>query len=243
MITVLRSGSKGCMSVIYENDELILIDFGISFKVFSDFLNKEAINIDKVKINIIISHTHSDHIKGLKTLKKLKKVNIYSMKENINFLSDYSKMEVKDINDFQSNHFILRSFPLSHDKPNIGLLIKGYKEIVHITDTGYINSKYHKLITNKNVYILEFNHDVNRLLEGSYPIHLKQRIMSDSGHLSNHDALRYLKLFKGNNTTDLFLAHISDTNNDRKFLYNYVKKNVNDISIHLTYEDKESDII
>ena len=114
---------------------------------------------------------------------------------------------------------------LSHDAPDI----KGYllesdgKAIVHITDTGYINNKYIDLLKNKDAYIFESNHDIKMLMDGKYQYHLKQRILSDKGHLSNKDSAYYLSKLIGGNTKEVILIHLSKDNNTPEMAYNTFK--------------------
>ena len=57
------------------------------------------------------------------------------------------------------------------------------------------------------------------LMNGPYPYVLKQRILSDKGHLSNHTAASYLKDIIGNNTKYIVLAHLSEHNNTVELAY------------------------
>ena len=88
--------------------------------------------------------------------------------------------------DFDINDIHFRVFKTSHDAPDSnGYVIENNnRSIVYITDTGYINQKNHSLLKNKNLYIMESNHDVKMLMDGKYPYQLKQRILGDKGHLS-----------------------------------------------------------
>ena len=91
--------------------------------------------------------------------------------------------------------------------------------MVYITDTGYINEKNFKEISNKKLYVFESNHDVEKLMNNSnYPHHTKIRILSDKGHLSNKDSAYYLSKLIGNLTEYVILAHISEQNNDEEIV-------------------------
>ena len=74
------------------------------------------------------------------------------------------------------------------------------------------------------MYIMESNHDVEMLMEGPYPYHLKQRILKDTGHLSNEESSKYLSHFIGNNTSCVVLAHLSETNNNEEIALCEFKK-------------------
>ena len=75
------------------------------------------------------------------------------------------------------------------------------------------------ILSNRNVYVMESNHDIEMLNNGSYPFNLRQRILSDKGHLSNYDSAKYLSSFIGNNTKCIILAHLSEDNNTEELAY------------------------
>ena len=169
---------------------------------------------------ILITHIHNDHIMGLHTFARKYKTKVYiseSMKSHIScnnygYLS--SSFDIKNIN--------VKAFRTSHVVESLGYLIND--ELVYITDTGYLNERYFDLLSNKKMYIMESNHDVEMLMEGPYPYHLKQRILKDTGHLSNEESSKYLSHFIGNNTSCVVLAHLSETNNNEEIALCEFKK-------------------
>jgi phosphoribosyl 1,2-cyclic phosphodiesterase len=117
--------------------------------------------------------------------------------------------------DTKINDINIRIIKTSHDAPDsVGFLLND--NLVYITDTGYLNNKYIPELSNKSTYILESNHDIEMLYNGRYPYHLKKRIASDIGHLSNLDASNYLLKMIGNNTKNIILAHLSEENNTKE---------------------------
>ena len=229
----LASGSKGNSSLLKCGNLNILIDVGINYKTLSDRLNEENMSPSDLDI-ILITHTHSDHIKGLSSLirKTHKKVYIhqnmlddmlkYINRESIELLGD--NISIDDVN--------IKLIPLSHDVIAYGFVIDyADKSIVYITDTGYINKKYYPLLTNKNIYLIEANHDVEMLMNGPYPYYLKQRVVGDYGHLSNEACGHMLKKCIGKDTRYVLLAHISENNN--------TKFDSNNIIIADQYESSE----
>ena len=87
------------------------------------------------------------------------------------------------------------------------------KSIVYMTDTGFINTKYFKKLSNLDVYLFESNHDIEMLLHGPYPKWLKDRVICPYGHLSNKDSSVYLAKLIGPNTKKILLMHLSEKNN------------------------------
>lgn len=246
-IKVLASGSKGNCTYIETEKLKILIDMGITYQYLVNELN--ALNISPNNLDfILITHTHNDHIKGLQSLVRktnikvlitngmkddlLKKIPI----ENIQIISDETIIEDTKISLIHT----------SHDVESVGYIVENnHKSFVYITDTGYINKKYIPTLSNKELYIIESNHDEKMLMDGPYPYILKQRVISDKGHLSNHTTGKLLSEIIGNNTRKVVLAHISEKNNTEELAYKTVKdildsKNINiDIELAKQYESLE----
>ena len=218
-IVVLSSGSKGNTTFIESGNTKILIDLGNSCKYVTDKLKEIGVSPNEIDA-ILITHTHIDHVKGLKVFTNKYKTNVYisnKMKNDLDYLENYQLIEeiinIKDL--------LINTIKTSHDtEESFGYVIESNnKSLVYITDTGYINEKYYKLLSNKNIYILESNHDIEMLHNGPYPLKLRQRILGDKGHLSNYDCSKYLSNFIGNNTKCIMLAHLSQDNNTPSIAY------------------------
>lgn len=211
-VVVLSSGSKGNTTYVEEKNTKILIDLGVSLTYIEEKL--KDLETDPKEINyILITHTHSDHIMGLN-----KFINKYKTKLLIspNMENEIRKNIINpNITHFKKEMILddvaLKVIKNSHDSESYGFIIND--KLVYITDTGYINSKHFPLLTQKEMYIIESNHDIEMLMNGKYPHYLKQRILSDKGHLSNKDCSYYLSQFVGNNTKNIVLAHLSEENN------------------------------
>ena len=248
-VIVLSSGSKGNTTYIETNNTRILIDAGNTCKYIINKL--EEYNINPTSIDaILITHTHSDHIKGLPVL--LKKINpcVYiteKMHPYMEYLENYHIIN-EDI--LKINDMIIEVIKTSHDtEDSVGYIINNNdKSIVYITDTGYINKKYFEILKNRNIYIMESNHDIEMLNNSSYPFATRQRILSDKGHLSNYDSAKYLSTFIGDNTKYILLAHLSEENNTKELAYktlidrlNQEKKQIENIII--ATQNKETEFI
>ncbi len=220
-ITILSSGSKGNCTIIQTNKKNILIDAGITLKDFESRLDEDNINIDI----IFITHSHSDHIKGLKQIYKKYKPIVYTRNEEVINKQLCPTTYLDDV--IILDNLEIKCFNLSHDSACVGFKVKDNKtnkELVYITDTGYINKKILDEIENKDVYIIESNHDVEKLRNGKYPFILQQRILSDKGHLSNKDCCKYLSKIIGNKTTYIVLAHLSEENNTEEMAISELQK-------------------
>ena len=138
----------------------------------------------------------------------------------------------------------------SHDtEDSVGYIVSNNnKSVVYITDTGYINKKYFELLHNRNVYIFESNHDIEMLNNGKYPFELRQRILSDKGHLSNYDSAKYLSKFIGSDTKKIILAHLSEENNTEELALQTLterlaKEKINFSNIIIARQNEKTELI
>lgn len=216
-VCVLSSGSKGNSTLVITDKVKILIDLGTTTSYVEAALNNLNVDVKEIS-HILITHSHVDHIKGLKVfIKRYNPVILVTEdmknvleKELGNFRYEYYEDKKAIIGDLTVN--VIKT---SHDaEESIGfVLTNNNSSMVYITDTGYINQKYFKILSNNNLYVLESNHDIKMLMDGPYPYYLKQRVRGDKGHLSNKQASDYLCKFIGDNTRKIVFAHISEHNN------------------------------
>lgn len=247
-VSVLSSGSKGNTTYIESKNAKILIDVGNTAKYIKEKL--EDIGVEPEELDaVLITHTHIDHIKGLKVFEKKYNIPVYLtdiMLKSLDFIDKYvlldDEFDIKDIH--------INSIKTSHDAPDSRgyVLSSENKSVVYITDTGYINKKYFDILKNRNLYIMESNHDVEMLNNGNYPFSLRQRILSDKGHLSNYDSAKYLCSFIGDNTKYVLLAHLSEDNNTEELAYETLISRLNKNNIHINNiiiakQNKETDLI
>lgn len=246
-VCVLASGSKGNCCYIETNNTKILIDIGLNCINTERKLIEKNINPDEIEA-ILITHTHKDHVDGLRVFNKKHKAKAYlteiMYKELNQELTNYefisNKLEIKDLK--------ITAIKTSHDaEDSNGYIIEDDKtSIVYITDTGYINIKNHKLLKNKTMYILESNHDVEMLMNNpNYPYHIKQRILGDKGHLSNKDSAYYLKKFIGNDTKHIILAHLSEHNNTDELALKTLKETIDldNLDIKIAHQEIQTELI
>lgn len=248
-VIVLSSGSKGNTTLITTKNTKILIDCGNNCKYICEKL--KTLNIKPEEIDaILITHTHVDHIKGLQVFLHKYNTKVYlteKMQLELQFVENYCLIEE---NNFTINDIKIDIIKTSHDTSDSqGFIITNdNKSAVYITDTGYINIKYHEMLKNKELYIFESNHDIEMLNNSKYPFHLRKRILSDKGHLSNYDSAKYLSEFIGDNTKYILLAHLSEENNTCELAYetlldrlNICNKHVDNIIV--TEQDRETELI
>ena len=247
-VSVLSSGSKGNTTYIESNNAKILIDLGNTSKYVKEKLEDLGVFPGDIDA-ILITHTHVDHIGGLKIFAKKYNIPVYItevMHKTLDYIDNYKILE----DEFDIKDIHVTTIKTSHDAPDSrGYIISSEnKSIVYITDTGYINKKYFDILSNRNVYVMESNHDIEMLNNGSYPFNLRQRILSDKGHLSNYDSAKYLSSFIGNNTKCIILAHLSEDNNTEELAYNTLIERLNDSDTHvdniiIAKQNKETELV
>lgn len=198
----------------------ILVDAGVAFKRIEEALAQGRVGLSDIK-GILITHEHSDHICGLKTLLKKIDAPIIASRDTIYALeflkiisSDTKRIYADDIIDLDGIN--ITRFATSHDcKGSSGYVIElptGAKGVV-CTDLGVMTQEILDTISNSDIVMLESNHDPVMLRMGPYPPELKLRVASDKGHLSNAVcADTVAKLYKSG-CYRFVLAHISENNN------------------------------
>lgn len=248
-VCVLSSGSKGNTTYIETNQAKILIDAGNSSKYILEKLTSLNVNPSDLDA-ILITHIHADHVKGLPVL--LKRINpcVYMTEKMYSYLDYIENYHLIDTETFDIKDIHVEVIHTSHDtEDSLGYIINNEdKSLVYITDTGYINRKYFDLLSNRNLYIMESNHDVEMLNNGKYPFELRQRILSDKGHLSNYDSAKYLVKFIGDKTKYILLAHLSEENNTEELAYKTLtdrlnKENEQVDNIIIATQNKETELI
>ncbi|MCI8548086.1 MAG: MBL fold metallo-hydrolase [Bacilli bacterium] len=244
----LASGSKGnCAIVLCDNINLI-IDAGILYSPLKKRLEENNLYFSSF-FGILITHSHADHIKGLKGIIKNTNLKILIPEEMYEELKEIvpknQAIFIKNKNKLGS--ITIELIHTSHDTAcSVGYIITyKNKSLVYITDTGYINRKYLKMIENKYIYLIESNHDEEMLMNGPYPPFLKQRVISDRGHLSNRTTASYLKQVVGENTKYVVLAHLSEQNNDENLALKIAKEALfeKNIELIIAHQNEVSPVI
>ncbi|MBR3161993.1 MAG: MBL fold metallo-hydrolase [Bacilli bacterium] len=246
---VLSSGSKGNTTYIQSGNTKLLVDCGNSCRYIISKLKKMGIDSNSFDA-ILITHTHVDHVKGLKVFLKNRDIPVYvtnGMLGDLDYLNNYNV--IKEDN-FYINDLKINVIKTSHDSPDsVGYIISnGDKSLVYVTDTGYINNKYFDILSNRDLYVMESNHDVEMLSNSSYPFRVRQRILGDKGHLSNYDSARYLSCFVGDKTKCIVLAHLSEENNTEELAYDTLVSRLSEASknvdkIIVAKQDVETELI
>ena len=224
------SGSSGNCYLIKSNNTALLIDAGISLKKINEGLISTDTPAEMLSA-VLITHEHIDHVRSLKAISNKHKTMVYGNKgtflgNNINVKDEY-KIEFLTGDRFSIGDIDVKSFNIYHDatEPVGYSFFHEGKQISIVTDTGKICNQIIEEISDADLLILEANHDVNMLKIGRYPWFLKQRVLSEVGHLSNDSCGEtILKIIqKKEKFRKVLLAHLSKENNFPEMAYQTVK--------------------
>lgn len=215
----LISGSSGNCSFISDGKTNILIDCGTSCKKIEEALRSIDIMPESLDA-LLITHEHTDHVKAAGTLSKKYNLNVYAtemthLTDKMPKINDDLRHFVSPITDIEIGTIGVQPFSISHDAADpVGYSFYiGSEKISIATDTGFVSDELMAHIGGSSMIILESNHDVEMLRCGSYPYPLKQRILSDFGHLSNETAAQAALELVNSGTRHIMLGHLSEHNN------------------------------
>ncbi len=258
----IASGSSGNCIYIGTDNTHILVDVGISNKRIEQGLNEIGIKGSELD-GVVITHEHSDHVKGLGVLARKHGIPIYGTKETwkeietMKYLGEYPKELFSPIlpdTEFSIGDMKIEPFRIDHDAANpVAYRISNtYKSVAVVTDLGHFDQYIIEHLQRLDALLLESNHDVRMLETGPYPYYLIQRILSDYGHLSNDNAGKLLNYILHDKMKYILLGHLSKENNYEKLAYETVKLEIDqgdhkyqskDFCISVAKRDMMSEIV
>ena len=232
----ISSGSSGNCIYAGTDNSHILIDAGISGKKIEEGLNTFDLKPEEVQ-GILITHEHSDHIKGLGVLARRYGIPIYGTAGTLDYMKDHDcigKVDdslfhvIRPEEDFVIGDMTISALSTSHDAadPVAYRMKHGQKSMAVLTDLGTFDDFLVDKLMGLDVLLLEANHDVHMLQAGGYPYYLKRRILGNKGHLSNELSGQLLGRLLHDNFKHIFLGHLSQENNFPELAYETVKLEV-----------------
>ena len=217
--SVLASGSGGNACYVETAQSRIMIDAGLSRRELLSRL--ELIEVDPRTLDaLIITHEHTDHVKGAGPLARLLDIPVYSnsptLKKSVKMLGNISKpVALHTGQSITINDLKVETFTKCHDAEDpMGLIIcSNGVRLGLVTDLGRSTRLVEDRLKNCHSLIMEFNYDPSMLEDGPYPLYLKKRIRGPEGHLSNQQAGELLGAVAHKDLQRVVLAHLSETNN------------------------------
>ncbi|MCD1261834.1 MBL fold metallo-hydrolase [Paenibacillus athensensis] len=219
--TVLSSGSTGNATVVDNGETKVLVDVGFSAKKMDQLMKEREVTGREIDA-IVITHEHSDHIKGLGAFARKYDLPVYAnektwraLEEQIGEIAEGNKRVMETGSTLDFGALQVESFGISHDaaEPVGYCFYEGEQKLSLVTDLGYMSSKVKEKIADSDAYVLETNHDVEMLRMGHYPWSIKRRILGDKGHLSNEAAGEALCEIMSGRTNAVYMAHLSRDHN------------------------------
>jgi len=201
-----------------------MIDAGVGVRSLKKYFNEYGISFTQIK-SILLTHDHADHVKSVGSLSHDLNVPVYTTRKvHQGVRNNYCvrhKIDAGNTRYLEKNRtltigdFEVTPFEVPHDSTdNVGYMVtNGRVCFCLITDVGHVTDEIKSFIQKANYLVLEANYDAEMLQGGAYPQHLKERIDSENGHLSNHDC----GLALAENATPIlrhvWLCHLSEENN------------------------------
>lgn len=228
----IASGSSGNCTYIGSDHTKILVDAGISGKKITEGLAELHLTGNDIDA-LFITHEHVDHIKGAGILSRRFDIPIFAtadtwaaMEDSLGKIAPSNKRIVYADEVCAVNDICVKPFAIPHDaaEPVGYTIFGGEKKIALATDIGHVTDTIRENIEGSDLLLLESNHDVEMVKKGSYPWHLKQRILGERGHLSNAAAGELLAEVMTGKTKYVFLGHLSDENNNPHLAYETVEE-------------------
>ncbi len=220
-VCTLVSGSSANSTYVEADGCGLLIDAGTGIRRTEVLLNSVGSSLSKVK-GIFITHEHTDHIAGLKTITKKYRIPILANEDTLNEIARILPEVDSDLfcvlptgGCAQNGSFSVTSFPCLHDSVSCsGYTVETGKGKVGIsTDLGQMTDQVSSALAGCKALVFEANHDVDMLRSGPYPYPLKQRISGPNGHLSNQQSGEALADLVKAGAERVYLAHLSKENN------------------------------
>lgn len=218
-IVSLASGSKGNSTLVFSDNTAILVDAGISFSALNAALRKFGLSVAKLD-GVVITHEHTDHIAALPKVGTETSVYAHPLTAAAICRRQGEIRGYREVDFYEGGFTIgdieVRPFRIPHDAAyplGYSFRIKGGAQVSVATDMGRPTVGVYNNIRESEAVLIEANHDVEMLKNGSYPEPLKRRILGDLGHLSNDMAALFAERLVGSAVKHMILGHLSENNN------------------------------
>ena len=215
----LASGSGGNCCLVSDGACHVLVDAGISLRRIRAGLAVCGLTPDELS-GLLVTHEHSDHVSGLAMLAKYHDIPVFAPRTVTNHLRwslagvEPHFYELRPGTQTELGSLRVTAFHTPHDTPeSVGYRLEGGVTVGICTDLGYVTDEVRDTLSGCDAALLESNHDEVMLRNGPYPVHLKRRISSERGHLSNAHCGPLAASLAVNGARYILLGHLSRENN------------------------------
>ena len=218
------SGSSGNCYYLATEDDALLIDMGVGLRGLRRNCHLYGVSLSKVR-HVLITHDHADHIKSVGSFSHDYQIPVYATREVHRGISrnycvtrklapELTRMVEKGVT-AQVGAFSVTPFGVPHDSSdNVGYFVEaGGTNFCLMTDAGYITDEMQTFIARAENLVIEANHDEEMVMNGPYPMFLKTRILSRTGHLSNKSCGEAIARNMTERLRRVWLCHLSEENN------------------------------
>ncbi|MCR5394586.1 MAG: MBL fold metallo-hydrolase [Bacteroidales bacterium] len=237
----LGSGSSGNCYYLGTERYAILLDAGIAGRTIKQILKDNGLIHIPIRA-LFITHDHTDHIRGASMISSLMDCPVYTTKEVHDGMDRNYGLQKKiptinrrylqreEVFDVPTTHFRITPFSVPHDsRDNVGYFVEwqeGSEQVKFclVTDCGRVTDVILRYVKQADHLVVESNHDVDMLMNGSYPNYLKLRVRGEGGHLSNDECAEMLRTTFHPSLRHIFLCHLSADNNTPDLAYRTASK-------------------
>lgn len=243
-ICFLGSGSEGNCLLLRAGRTSILIDCGLGLKESEARLLRKGVAAEEIT-GILCTHEHSDHSSGIAKLARRFNIPVWCTYGTwlacpglraapiIHTIVDFAKFSIGELD--------VEPFPVPHDAREPCQFVfyaNGYK-VGLVTDIGYVTPEVLRALSESHALIIEFNHDVEMLLNSKYPENLKNRILGPFGHLDNEASMSLVKSLKSERLEVVVAAHLSKNNNKPELVREKLSEVLKDTSVRYALADQD----
>lgn len=225
-VMTVRSGSSANCVLIKQGGYCILIDNGVGIRALTAALKTADLDSERIAA-VFITHEHSDHIKGLENLLKGRSIPIFGNENTLNAVACRLCIDTDCFHILPTGatascpDLQVTSFRTPHDSvESVGYTVTdGKRKFSLATDIGVVTKEVAAAIIGSDTVVLESNYDEQMLRNGIYPPYLKERILSNVGHLSNASCAKFAPMLVQRGTKRIILGHLSQNNNTPDLAY------------------------
>ena len=241
----LGSGSRGNATLVRSENTLLLVDNGFTIRETERRLQQLGYDVEQLDA-ILVTHEHSDHIKGVGPLARKYQLPVYATHGTAQHDGLGRLPQLIDINPhrpFRIEDIDINPVAVPHDarEPCQFVFCHAGVRVGLLTDLGSITPFVVEQYRACDALMLECNHDPAMLSMGPYPPSLKRRVGSHWGHLSNQQAAMLLEQIDSRRLQHLVISHISEMNNTEQLAREAVTTVCGDGPLHMATQDQGLD--